>query len=404
MISIVGGYYHEKCLHPHFSENFGSGLRACHAIRSLDKEVEIRFHAFVPDENKSNLQVSATTLNMSVECYSSEQMILFYYDHPLRTPVIYPRPDLIKQAAPIVLEAEHILYYGMLEGSAIVSGNRVVYDPQSPVKPVSFKSTGSKAKELAVVVNFREASLISKSDQESEIQRFFFEEEEADILVLKMGPKGAKVFLKGGESFVIPVYKTASVWPIGSGDVFASIFAYSWLEMGASAEDAAEKASFLTALYCNSKNFGFKPTVKYEYIKPLIINDYPTGMVYLAGPFFSYSQKWLINEAYFSLQGLGLSVFSPWHHVGEGTVEDGVAKEDLDGLEKCKIVFAVVDGLDSGTLFEIGYARKMGIPVVVYVENETAASLTMLSGSMCVIERDFTTALYKCLWILAENE
>lgn len=404
MISIVGGYYQEKCLHPHFSENFGSGLRACHAIRSLDKDVEIKFHTFVREENKANLKVSAMTLNMSVESYDSAQMILFYYDHPLRTPIIYPRPDLIQQASPIVLNAECILYYGMLEGDAIIKGNKVVYDPQSPVKPVSFKSTGSTAKELAVVVNYREASLISKSTQESEIQRFFFEEECAEVLVLKMGPKGAKVFVKGGESFVIPVYKTASVWPIGSGDVFASIFAYSWMEMGISAREAAEKASFMTALYCNSKNFDFKPAANYEYIKPLLINDYPKGMVYLAGPFFSYSQKWLINEVYFSLRGLGMSVFSPWHDVGEGTVEDGVAKDDLDGLDECKIVFAVVDGLDSGTLFEIGYARKKGIPVVVYVENETAASLTMLYGSMCIVERDFTTALYKCLWILAENE
>jgi nucleoside 2-deoxyribosyltransferase len=92
------------------------------------------------------------------------------------------------------------------------------------------------------------------------------------------------------------------------------------------------------------------------------------------------------------------------HDVGEGTVQDGVAQKDIDGLEECKIVFAVVDGLDSGTLFEIGYAKKMNIPVIAYVESEPPAALVMLAGTMCLIESDMTTALYKCLWLLAEKE
>ncbi|WP_113663995.1 PfkB family carbohydrate kinase [Pedobacter nanyangensis] len=404
MISVVGGFYIERCLHPHFSEKFGSGLRACHAIRNLDLNVELDFHTFVPSDEEFNLKVAGSTLNMVVNPYSSAQSIEFHYDHPLRPPVIIPRPDLIKQAGPICLDAKNVLYYGMLEGNAILHGDKVVYDPQSPVKPIAFNLTGSTAKELAVVVNHREASLVANATDEKSIVDFFFNIEKAAILVLKMGPKGAKVFLSDGSSEIIPVYKTNSVWPIGSGDVFASIFAYYWMEMNLTANEAAEKASFMTALYCNSKNFWFRTSAKQEFIQPLSISDYPKGKVYLAGPFFNFAQKWLINEAYLSLLGLGMQVFSPWHDVGEGTVDQGVAKADIDGLEECKIVFAVVDGLDSGTLFEIGYAIKKKIPVIVYVENETPESLTMLTGTFCIIEHDFTTALYKCLWKLAENE
>lgn len=404
MISVVGGFYQEECLHPQFEQTYGSGLRACHAIRSLDRDVAVDFHTFVSAQEKSNLELNGSTLNIGIYASDAAQTIKFYYDHPMRAPIIYPRPDLIVREAPISLSTANILYYGMLEGGAIVNGDRVVYDPQSPVRPIAFTATGSTAKELAVVVNNREAAIIANSKDELIIRDFFLEQENAQVLVLKMGPKGAKVFVKGETPEIIPVYKTAHVWPIGSGDVFAAIFAYHWMERKISAKEAAEKASFMTALYCNSKNFGFHHITAHEFIQPLHIEQFPKGKVYLAGPFFNYAQKWMINEAYFCLKGLGLDVFSPWHHIGEGTVDDGVAEADIEGLEECEIIFAVVDGLDSGTLFEIGYAVKKGIPVIAYVENESSADLTMIIGTNCIVEKDFTTAIYKCLWRLAENE
>lgn len=404
MISIVGGTYTERCLHPHFSEKYGSGLRACHAIRNFDNTIKIDFHTYIPDSEKLNFSILETTLGIKIFPNPTPQNIVFYYDHPLRTPVIYPRPDLIKASKDIVFEADNILYYGMMEGKAQVKGKRVVYDPQSPVKPVSFLSTGSTADELVVVVNIAEANIIVGSRDETLIKKYFFEEENAAALVLKMGPKGAKVFIANGQEYLIPVYKTSAVWSIGSGDVFAAIFAYQWMAANTSLNEAAEKASLTTALYCNSRNYHLKTDKIPEYIQPLKIKDYPQGKVYIAGPFFNYAEKWLVNEIYFALKGLGMKVFSPWHHVGEAGVEMGVAEKDITGLEECKIVFAIVDGLDSGTLFEIGYAVKMGIPVIAYVENEPPGALTMLAGTLCVIEKDMTTALYKCLWMLAENE
>jgi len=73
-------------------------------------------------------------------------------------------------------------------------------------------------------------------------------------------------------------------------------------------------------------------------------------------------------------------------------------------LEAAQLVFAVIDGLDSGTLFEVGYAVKKQIPVLAYVENETKESVKMLEGTGCVLEKDFTSAIYKCFWLLSENE
>ena len=86
----------------------------------------------------------------------------------------------------------------------------------------------------------------------------------------------------------------------------------------------------------------------------------------------------------------------------------GVASEvvlkDLEALNHSSIVLAVLDGLDSGTLFEIGYAVKMGIPVIGYVENESSESIKMLEGTNCILEKDLATAIYKCFWKIAENE
>lgn len=403
MISITGGTYREQCLHPDFDMQFGSGLRACHAIHALDKSAEIEFHTFCSKDKELFLNMFESHYKIKTYKYLAQDDIGFYYDYPLRTPVIYPRPDLIKQADAIHLSADHILYFGMLEGNAVVKGKKVVYDPQSPVCPKAFSETKSAAEELAVVINYKEAKKIAKKESLDEIRDFFFKEEKVAALVIKMGPKGAMVYTANEEA-IIPVYKTGSVWPIGSGDVFAAIFAYHWMEGNKTAVEAAQKASFATAIYCNSRSYRFEYSGYQEDISPIKIAEFPKGQVYLAGPFFTFSQRWIVNEVLNNLQHLGMQVFSPLHEVGIGKPGSDVAKKDLIGLDNCAIVFAVLDGLDPGTLVEIGYALKMKIPVIAYVENERDEDLTMLIGTDCVIEKDLTTALYKCLWLLAETE
>jgi len=403
MITITGGTYQEQCLLPDFNMKFGSGLRACHAIHALDKNTVIEFHTFSSKENELFLDMFEAAYKIKTHKYPAADSIGFYYDYPLRTPIIYPRPDLITRADDIVFEADHILCFGMLEGNACVKGKKVVYDPQSPVCPKSFSKTKSQADELAIVINFKEAQKISQKKTVEDIRNYFFDIEKVDVLVIKMGPKGAMVYTANDQT-VIPVYKTGAVWPIGSGDVFAAIFAYHWMEGGRSAIEAANSASFSTAIYCNSRNFRFEYAEDQQNIEPIQIREFPAGQVYLAGPFFTFSQKWLINEVLNNLTHLGMKVFSPLHEVGLGEPGSDVAKKDLDGLDQCTIVFAILDGLDSGTLVEIGYALKMGIPVIAYVENETNENLTMLVGTGCTIEKDLTTALYKCLWLLAESE
>ena len=79
-----------------------------------------------------------------------------------------------------------------------------------------------------------------------------------------------------------------------------------------------------------------------------------------------------------------------------------MAPKDIEALNACDCVFAIIDGLDSGTLFEIGYAVAKGKKVVAYVENETDGALKMLKGTGCDIQSDFTTAIYKTCWYASE--
>lgn len=400
---IVGGTYNEFCFEPRWEEKFGSGLRACRVINTIDPKIDIEFNTFGDKDTKLYLeQISSVFPKIKSNVSDIKESISFYYDHPLITPRIFPRLDTInKKNNNITIAGDDVLYFGLIEGSATVKAKRLVYDPQSPSNPVPFSQLGCKTDKLAIVTNFNEASKMANCFELDKIKEFFLQDENCDILVLKMGPKGALVIDKiNNEERLIPVYKTSNVWPVGSGDVFASSFAYYWFS-GAKAIEAAENASKLTAIYCSTKKFGLN--LSNFSFEPLLITDIPKCKIYLAGPFFTYAERWLIDQIRNCLQNMGLIVFSPWHDIGHGMASDVVSK-DLEGLDDSKLVFAVIDGLDSGTLFEVGYAIKKGIPVVAYVENESSESVKMLEGTGCTLESDLTTAIYKTFWILAKNE
>ncbi|MCX5814125.1 MAG: nucleoside 2-deoxyribosyltransferase [Proteobacteria bacterium] len=53
----------------------------------------------------------------------------------------------------------------------------------------------------------------------------------------------------------------------------------------------------------------------------------------------------------------------------------------LDLLDHCDLLIAVVDGDDTGTAFEAGYAYHMGIPVVLVSQGSCSSANAMLLGS-----------------------
>lgn len=401
MLHVVGGTYLESCSEPPWWQLYGSGGRAAASLSGISDGITLS--TYVSDDHADTLEVLAATFGFALAATSAPVTPMFTYLHGLSEPVVWPPSSALLQAAPLEIAAENILRFGLLEGDAVVSGQYVVYDPQSPGDPRSFVENGSVAEHLAIVANEREVTKLLSGRPLTEIGKVLIKEQGARVVAVKRGPFGVLVVTEAGSASV-PAFRTDTVWPIGSGDVFSAVFAHHWAEKGTDPVVAAQQASLATAYYCSFRSLPVPPEPAtfpgFTASSLGLADEQPAvfgSQVYLAGPFFTTSERWLINEAKAALESIGMKVFSPLHDVGRGAAT-GVALADVAGLETSRAVFAVIDGLDAGTLFEVGFARAKGIPVVAFVQNESAGALTMLEGTGCRIVDDFASAVYHTAW------
>ena len=75
-----------------------------------------------------------------------------------------------------------------------------------------------------------------------------------------------------------------------------------------------------------------------------------------------------------------------------------MAQKDIDGLNECTSVLALLDGSDFGTVFETGYAERAGIPCVGYASNPDREGAKMFTGLSGELHGDFSTAVYRAAW------
>jgi ATP-dependent protease HslVU (ClpYQ) peptidase subunit len=402
-LHVVGGVYEERCISPAWDAIYGSAGRAALAISSLGYKVEL--HSYMDAQVLEQFQgLSCLREGFRISPTTSSSRVKFRYLHDLATPEIH-----LSQPArmpPIVVETDHVLRFGMLEGEAVVHAKRAVYDPQNQGSTTSFRENGSTAEQLALVLNLVEARKLSGLAQASaeECADAIRTQKKAEVIVVKMGPKGALVASGAGVQYV-PAYKSHAVWKIGSGDVFAATFAHAWMGLSLTPVEAAVMASKATAVYCGTKEFATKRDLESFALGPVQPSErFLEGFrpkAYLAGPFFDLPQLWMVEQARLNLREVGLEVFSPFHDIGLGSAND-VAAKDLEALDSCDIVFALIDGADTGTVFEVGYAVAKGIPVIAFSQREGVESLKMLEGTGCILCKDYATAIYKAQWTAAE--
>ncbi len=397
MITVVGGVYRERCMHPSDDVIYGSAGRAATAIARFGGKVELR--ASVTKDRSEHVEALAVAEGFAFIASKTTSEVTFEYLHGLAT----PSWNAAAEQHVLQVKASNVLRFGMVDGTAQVEADYAVFDPQNAIKPESFSDNGSKAKHLALVLNLYEAkTLITGSGDLSapEIASQLATQENAEVVIIKMGPLGALIY-DNGQLSEVPAYRTDRVWKIGSGDTFAAHFALAWMDNKRSAHDAAAQASIATAFYC--ENQGYPDTSLLKNYKPTPLKPssrFTAGYkpkVYLAGPFFTLAELWLVVQARRDLQAMGLEVFSPYHDVGLGTAED-VVEKDLEGVRDCDVLFAIGDGLDSGTIYEIGYARALDKPVVFYAENESDQDKKMMEGSDCRIVNDYVSAIYQLYW------
>lgn len=393
-MNIVGGTYVELVLDHNWHELFGSGLRACCVLPNI---ANIKYYTYVGEDYSSVLKHKASEFNISIaKEITIPKTISFQYLTPLSEPLIINFPQIIDKTIEVCSDAP-ILRYGMMEAEAICHGKKVIYDPQSPNAPQSYYANGSTAKELAIIMNHREASLLSGGDD----PRCLFKDESTKILIVKNGAQGATLYCRNEEIFLIPAFETSTVFSVGSGDVFSAFFAFFWAEKGDSPYEAAVKASKAVALYVSSQGAISKidiSSINAFRNQPIPLDINPAKKrIYLAGPFFTLPDRWFIEDALRHFLAMGVAIFSPFHDIGFGSA-DKVYSADIDGLKNSDVVFANLCGLDSGTIYEIGYARACGKPVIVFIQNYKEEDLTMIIGAECKIFNDYTSAIYNAVW------
>jgi len=395
-LSIVGGIYVERCIQPLWDAVYGSAGRAAHAVRSLISG-RISLYSYVGDSVKAQAEHMASDCDAILVAFATGQSISFDYLHPMSTPIIRPSPKRTGSQEPIAVRGEVVLRFGMLEGDGLVDADVAIYDPQSAFGAVSFEQNGSRAGRLAVIMNRGEAQHMTGDADPATAASRLIGRGPAEVVVVKMGGNGAILATKQGAS-IIPAYRSSRVWKIGSGDVFSATFAALWGCQNLDPREAADLASRAVAYYCDTRTLPVPPIAdlraeRRESVAPT------RGTVYLAGPFFDLAQRWFVEEARLQLSTLGASVFSPVHEVGPGPASI-VGPADIAGLERSDAVFAILNGLDTGTVFEVGYAVKKGIPVVCLAQNLGSEDLKMIEGTGCEIVDDFVSALYRTIWRL----
>lgn len=392
-IDIIGGVYGEGCSFPHWQEVYGSAGRAA---AGLAPHLEVtRLHTVLPTDQKLRIVPIFEALGVDVKCQDGEQLVGFDYLHCLADPKISPTPTSIREQPTFHVDAGVAIMFGMMECNPTVNAEICVYDPQSPNSPKRFSETGSKAKRLAIVANSREISVLTGNDVARGAAQLI-ESENAEIIVAKCGLRGARLFDRSGEIGGVPAYKTRSVFSIGSGDVFVAAFTLAWAIEGMLPVSAADYASKAVAHYVETSALPIASIKDSESAvrQPVELMG---GKVYLAAPFRDLGQRSVVNEARDIIRSLGMDVFSPVHDIGHGPAEK-VVKQDLEALDSCDAVFAILSGSSPGTIFEVGYAAAKSKSIFCVAQNTRLNDIKLPTGVGCVIHEDFVSALHLLAW------
>ena len=389
-LNVVGGVYHEHCTWPQWERVFGSGGRGAAAAAA---QSEVTLKTLMDEATKATFDLEANVHGFECQFESTDGIVSFDYLHPLASPIVANGRKDVPQPT-LHMNETNVLRFGMLETEAVVEAERCVYDPQSPGSPAPFGENGSRCENLAIVANERETlALAGETDLDRAAETLL---SGADILLVKQGMSGASIYTRGAAPQHVPAFASSEVFSIGSGDVFAGVFASAWAAARLAPYDAAVCASRAVADYVETQSLPSKTlaTLAGARREPASVS---IDSVYLASPFFTMAERMMVDETRSALEALGLQVFSPFHEIGPGPA-DIVAPADLAALERCDAVFALIDGLDAGTIFEIGYATALKKPVHCLCQNVSEGDLKMIEGSGGKVHFDLVTAAYRTAW------
>lgn len=197
-----------------------------------------------------------------------------------------------------------------------------------------------------------------------------------DAALIKCGRWGTLAIDRERVDF-IPAFVCRARGVIGSGDAFAGAVA-GRLTMGDTLADAARVGASAASLFVERLSnispttlaAGVEEVLKTRarrFVNPVALERVS---VYLAGPWFTTAERFLIDELEGALGNLGVADVSPRRDIGELPANPtpgqvlAIGQQDYAAIDSCELVVAVLDGDDAGTLLEVGYAAKAGKPII----------------------------------------
>jgi nucleoside 2-deoxyribosyltransferase len=408
---VIGGTYDEIVVEPDSHDVMGSGMRAAAALTLRDERPA--FHTALDADVEEEAGYVADALGVKlVEALPRDERVGFRYLTPISTPAVNGPSSRLADGAHFDVADDTVLLFGLIEapaGGVKVDSDILVFDPQRPRDADPLQLQGLNAKRRFVVANTTEMGKLGRTPGGQALNaapslrdaaaNLLSTREGIEGVVTKRGAAGSLVSWRAdGEirHHIVGAHPTSRVWPIGSGDTFSAGLAHA-LDSGADLVEAAKLGSAAAAHWCSTRN----PAVTRKILDG-DFSDVPraaeegSGKVYLAGPFFTVAERWLIETVKDYLEGLGVQVWSPVHEVGHGG--DDVAQKDLDGLRECDAVLALLDHSDPGTIFEVGWAVRSDYPIVGFASSLNPDGAKMMAGTTVELHKDLSTACYRAAW------
>ncbi|WP_422373692.1 nucleoside 2-deoxyribosyltransferase [Flagellimonas sp.] len=203
------------------------------------------------------------------------------------------------------------------------------------------------------------------------------------VLVLKENRGGSRIFdFENKKTYQIPSITQPIIHSVGVGDVFDTCFVAKYNDMGI--EKAGYLASWVASEYAITTypdNFktGVAGVLKTK-IEDIISmggcflpwEQRPLYSIYIAAPDFDYLDT---SKIELLVESLLYHNFKPRRPIKEnGQLDHYDEKEkrsltyskDIALLKECKLLIAIYINDDPGTMIELGYAKSLGIPCLLY--------------------------------------
>jgi hypothetical protein len=384
---IAGGCYTEYCTFPQRNWIYGSGFRAAFALSKIAQRIEL--HAYAYRGLIDDVEASLRSFEIFPHIKAIKEQITFGYFHPFAR--FAPDPEAPKIQESLQITGDSVVYFGLIEGSATIEASCVVYDPQSVQIATSFRSSGSRADSLAIVLNRNELTLLGASSDSFEAAQRLMQREAASVVILKHKLGGATVFQEGKKAVSVPAYPSDTFFGIGAGDVFCASFAHYWVERGLPPTLAADMAARSMAYYVDGARLPLPQPEELSASDPVELRA--SGHVFLAGPSATIEKRWVLEHAAEILETLDVKpipLFMDSHD--RAAIAD--ASSTVDQLEAGHTLLAVGYHTERAFFDRLVVAANRGVQVVLLVDEMGRAEQEDLAVAGCTVMTDFASAIY----------